>query len=287
MNSYNNNHLDEMLKVYGSRKAPYTFRVKQEGKKVKKRGFKPAFAVSCIACLLVCAVLGVGIFAGDLFAEEEAQGFVIGVSAAQGEDVAVGTERTALCEEDTPLIRLSKAQYELDGETVTVMSADGLVFKISGEDVVSYDIKAQKGTLDYVDFKAREEYRENGTDTEYLYFESSFENMKPFDESDPYRFVVGWTPDFELLNSHLRALTGGVDRNTKNPTDEQVHSMSEAYNSLLKSAEDFTKYFGDVITVTVHYEDNITETVKVKITLDENGYAFAEYEKVSENVVVY
>ncbi|MBQ8001461.1 MAG: hypothetical protein IJ298_09765 [Ruminococcus sp.] len=288
MNSEKRRSIDEMLKVYGSRKAPYTFRFKGEEKVMTtKRRFRPALAVSCIACLLVCAVLGVGIFAGDLFLPSESKGAVISVSAAQGEDVAVGTQRTALCRENAPLIRLSKAPSELYEDGFTAMSYSSLGFKISGEDIVSYDIKSQKGTLEYVDFKAYEEHKVNGADTEYLYFDSSFENMKPFDESDPYRFVIGWWPEFDRFNSDLRDFTGGVDRNTKNPTEEQMLSMGQAYDSLLKTAEDFTSYFGDTVTVTLHYSDGTTEVLNIEITLDENGYAYGEYEKVNEDVVVY
>ncbi len=283
MNNENRRDIDEMLKVYGSRKAPYTFRFKGEERVMTtKRRFRPALAVSCIVCLLVCAVLGVGIFAGDLFLPSESKGFGISVSAAHGEDIAVSTERTSVCRENNPMICLSTTP-----EDYTVMSEDSLAFKISGEDIVSYDIKALKGTLEYVDFKAYEEHKVNGADTEYLYFEKSFENMKPFDESDPYTFVIGWWHDHDRFNSDLRAFTGGVDRNTKNPTEEQKWSMSEAYNSLLKTAEDFTSYFGDTVTVTLHYSDGTTEVLNIEITLDENGYAYAEYEKVNEDVVVY
>lgn len=287
MNTEKKRSIDEMLKAYGSRKAPYTFRFKGEEKVMTtKRRFRPALAVSCIACLLVCAVLGVGIFAGGLFADD-AQGFGISVSAAQGEDIAVGTQRTAVNRENDPLIRLSKAPSELYEDGFTVMSESSLGLKISGENIASYDIKAQKGTLQYVDFKAYEEHKVNGADTEYLFFSNSFENMKPFDESDLYRFVIDWRPDMDQLNSDLRAFTGGVDRNTKNPTEEQMLSMGQAYDSLLKTAEDFTSYFGDTVTVTLRYSDGTTEVLNIEITLDENGYAYAQYEKVSEDVVVY
>lgn len=299
----NDKKLDEMLTTYGSRKAPYTFKVKWEEKTMtNKRNFRPAVAVVCVACLLMCAVFSGVLFADDLFGSDETlPKFLLSVSAAE-EDFVIGEDITII-NKDQPLVSVSRASMEFhpDGENisegrpvtegqdviiknVTCVSIDTLSFKISGEEVEFFDITAEKGLLDYCDFEV---YKNTGEKSEALNSDRTFEELKPFDENDPYRYVVGWYPDLEKFNADLREVTGGVDRTTKNPDMNQIEGLSKGYNALLKDVDDLNKYFGDTIKVILHYKDGTTEQVNIKITLGENGCACVQYENINENVDVY
>ncbi len=299
MNTEKRKNIDEILGVYGSRKAPYTFRFKGEKKVMtRKRRFRPALAISCTACLLVCAVLGVGLFANNFFKQDKMSDFVLSVSAAEQEIVI--SDEPALTK---PVINISETAYlfhvdgsniteknplEAGGKTVsrtlTIMSVDTLTFKIQGEKIKSFDISSENGMLDYFDYA---KYEDTGNKSDSLFMGSSFDNLKPFDEEDENRYVVGWCPDIEKFNESLREVTGGFDRYTKDPDMNVLEKLSEGYRTLLKNADDLTKHFGDTVTVNLHYTDGTEESVNIVITLDEYGYARVWYDCVEGNLNVY
>lgn len=296
----NDKKLDEMLTTYGSRKAPYIFKVKWEEKTMtNKRNFRPAVAVVCVACLLMCAVFSGVLFADDLFGSDvESPKFMLNVSAAEQEIVI--SEEPALTK---PVIHISEVtcDFHTDGSNIseknpleagektvsrkqTIMSVDTLSFKIQGEKIKSFDISSENSQLDYFDFA---KYEDTGDKAGSWFIDSSFDNLKPFDEEDENRYVVGWYPNIEKFNESLREVTGGVDRNTKDPGMNELERLSEGYKTLLKNADDLTKHFGDTVTVNLHYKDGTEESVNIVITLDENGYACVKYENINENVDVY
>lgn len=299
----NRKKIEEMLVTYGKRTAPYTFRVKAEAQKQRPSiSFRAVIATACALMLLLTGVTVFKVARDTEVSQGDAQdrGFVISVQATSGNEVELGEEAVCL-DLEKPLVKKSVgiSDFHKDGspssefnpasgedviyKELTTISIESLGLKISGEDIESYDVSSAQGELIWVDFKAREIYKETGAQTDYFHRGSEFENLEPFDEEDPYTYVVSWYPG-ELLNKDIFEATG-VDPTEKNLTLDKMSKISEATDELLQSGEDFTKYFGDVLTVTIHYNDKTTETVEIKITLDEHGYCYVE-NNISD-VVVY
>ena len=80
-----------------------------------------------------------------------------------------------------------------------------------------------------------------------------------------FGFSLELTPSIELPFLIVITTYRGADPES---VDELV---TKELNSRLKTADDYTKYFGDTLTITATYHNKTTETIRAVITLDKNG----------------
>ncbi len=134
------------------------------------------------------------------------------------------------------------------GDTVekrTVIVPSPISFKISGDKITSYSVECSG----------------NGS----LYSESASILKKG---KIPYKGnkVVNWIPNCEKLTKDLTADITMVPSTLKND-----RLASKEIDALLKTAKDYTKYFGGTVKITANYSDKTSQTITTKITLDEKG----------------
>ncbi len=139
--------------------------------------------------------------------------------------------------------KTSASENTVENRTVIVPSP--ISFKISGDKIVSYRVECSG----------------NGS----VYSEST-ENLKK--NKIPYKGneVVNWIPNCEKLAKALTADITMVPSTLKND-----RLASKELNALLKTADDYTKYFGGTVKITANYSDKTSQTITTKITLDKKG----------------
>lgn len=150
---------------------------------------------------------------------------------------------------------------------------------ISGENIESFDISADSGHFNYSqnnkDFEKSVSSHISEADIPYII---DNEHMDTYDYDNAQKNIkysksklLFWYPDISKLEADISKFAG--------------LSKEEAYNSCKKS--DFDKYYkaqteflknnklsdyiSDTFSITLHYNDNTTETVKIQVSADDNG----------------
>ena len=259
-----NASVDDKLRDFCRVSPPYNFVFRLEENTLKSRNLKPFVAVACAMMVLVCAVaFGIG-FGKDtaLTSEPENFGFIINARAESATDdyAEILTFESKKVNKDNPMVKI-------DDDKDYMLHFDHLALQIAGDEVVSYSVKAEKGQLHFHDSESRlSEKNVKGASTEvYDYFISSSELLDlPVDTKGTYLY---WLPNAEYVRSET--------------------SLGKYFVDCLKSAEDYNKYFADVVTLTVEYKDGSTKTVCINITFDEEGYVYAGLSEDSSELKFY
>lgn len=265
MNKYDKNlPLDKMLQDYCKVNPPYKFTVELEEPNMKPGRTKIFTAVACASLVLVCAVAFIAGFGNNFFTNStyDDSGFIINARAeGESEDNAemLSVEKTKINKE-FPLVDKSYA------ETKSALAFQHIALEITGDDVVSYDIKAERGTLHFRDELHRlgeKSVIEGGRFFDYFVVGAELYDLPAYTE-DTYLF---WLPDYESIN---------IDAST-----------FEAQCELLQAAEDYNKYFGDTITLTVEYEDGTKKSASIEISFDDEAYVYARMTANDDNINMY
>ena len=256
--------LNGLLSEYMSREPSYTFRVKREEEKVEKRDFKLTKILVCTSIVLIVALVGIGVFSNLPLKNPTDLGFMITAYAADetaDNGKVLGYEVTGL-NECGPLVSIEEDALHYDRITLSV----------TGKDVVSYDVKTVHGELNVFDRKNRI-IPENALGAEvYSYFAKGSElvDLPPAPVNYPEETQLYWYPDTDRIMDDI---------------DENGDVFAQQ-KMLLKSAEDFNRYFADTITVNVTYTDGKEESADIEITFDKKGYVSAVVKNNNEVVDV-
>lgn len=82
---------------------------------------------------------------------------------------------------------------------------------------------------------------------------------------------VNWIPNCDRLSRDMKANI------YMSPSTLENDKLADSeIKRLVKSASDYTKYFGATVRFGITFNDNRTETVKIRITLDKNGQYYVE-----------
>lgn len=272
--------LEKMLKDYCNVKPPYTFTIRQEENNMKSRKTKIFAAACCAALVLLCGTLftiGSANRQKALPEEDirtstdtkmESRNFFV-KAFAEGEDdnsqeLITSAKRI---NKDNPLI------VKDNSDSSKALAIDHIALEITGDNIENYDVKSENGNLHF--------YVINNESTHLL----TEKNISPEGTVQDY-FALG----SELFD--LPANVGGANRETYLfwlPDLEKIDNDAESFEEkceLLQSAEDYNKYFGDTITVSVTYKDGRTETAHIEITFDDDAYAYASISNEVEEVVM-
>jgi hypothetical protein len=85
---------------------------------------------------------------------------------------------------------------------------------------------------------------------------------------------INWIPNCEKLSRSLKA-----DMTMYPSTISNDRLLKKELSSALRTADDYTTYFGDTLRITARYKNNSTETLKAVITLDEKGSYYISTQK--------
>lgn len=308
--------LEELLKNYCKREPKYSFKFRTEEKVMKRKpNFRYAAATLCVAVMLFGGFIALQYtaFSGtdknsSVVSDNAAPGFIVTAYAAESDSgKADGTKLKSV---DTkinpkfPLVEKTYDNFEFDSqgksisednpleeceetkivENSCLLSFDYIGLEVTDKDIVSYDIRTDNGEFNYVDSEKMEKYKGKGnTDSSIIdkYFQKGSEiNGIPVDANNPNKSIVNWYPaPYKLFNEINK--TTGSDFNIDDYYNkfDIMSKMSPEIDERLKTAEDFTNYFGAVINITVHYKDGTSENGIIKIMLDEYGFATASITK--------
>lgn len=255
--------LEKRLQDFCNVSPPYKFSFRLEEENVKNKNIKPFIAVACAMLVLVCAVAFASGFGKDFVQTEKAEdfGFIINAYAEEAEDTitTINSNSTKIGKE----YALINKGYD---EKVSALSVDHIALELTGKDIVSYDIKAQNGILHFRDELSRlstDNVNEGGRVFDYFVAGSELYNL-PADTKETYLF---WLPGFDRIDA--------------------VAPTFEEQCVILNTAEDYNKYFGDTITLTVEYKDGSKKSVDIEISYDDEAYAYAKMSAVDENITMY
>ncbi len=261
----NTTNLNNLLSEYMRREPSYTFRVKTEDKRMKKRGFNMIKTVAVFSVILFVALVGVGIYSKLPQKNPTDLGFMITAYASDemsDKGKALGYKVTGL-NECGPLVTIEE----------DALHYDRLTLSITGENIESYDIEAEFGELNFFDTKNRIT-SENAFDAEvYSYFAkgSKLIDLPPAPVNNPDETQLYWYPDSRRIMAEM-------------DDDQEIFLQQK---EKLKSADDFNKYFSDIVTVTVRYTDGKTESAEIDLTFDSKGYVSAVVKSNSDLLTVY
>ena len=254
----NDIELDAMLKNYCKRKRQIALDVNLEQEKKSKNyaSLSPVIA----SVLLIAFAFGFVFFqpaktrnSFDL----APKGFTISASAAQREPVVLENVEVELCPKE------EKGLY------ADIIFEDGMVslepiwFNMNGENVETFDYKCENGELYYIipELKEQMETEKDSSITQNDYFQKGQKlECIPYNSEDPNYIFVSWYS--YRLDEEASAF---FDTDISEISDEDFRNYR---TERLKSAQDFTRYFGDTITVTAHYKDGKSETALIEITVE-------------------
>lgn len=244
--------VDDKLHDFCRVSPPYNFVFRLEENTMKSRNLKPFIAVACAMMVIVCAVaFGIG-FDKDATptSEPENYGFIINARAesSTADSAEILTFESKKVNKDNPMV-------QVDDDKDYMLHFDHLALELVGDEVLRYSVKAETGQLHFHDSASRlSEKNVKGASTEvYDYFVSGSELLDlPVDTKGTYLY---WLPDAEYVRSET--------------------SLEKHFSDCLKSAEDYNKYFADVVTLTVEYKDGSTKTLCINISFDGEGYVYA------------
>lgn len=146
--------------------------------------------------------------------------------------------------------------------------------KIISNNVESIDISSKDGAIAWYQNIKETNDNDLNSSSYLLRHDRSLNNLNAQDLSDRY---VCWYPDGTLTDEVLEHT--GVDLCNTDffSLKKDDFTKADSYsNAVLQTSKDFTKYFGDTLTITAHYTDGTTETAEIEITID--------YTKQSEDV---
>ena len=301
--------IDKMLNNYFSRKPSVTFSADFEKEKRSVFDMKANFIFRAAAVCACFAVLGVGIFSavhgqkvnnspeqiadnGDS-ESSECNAFVLTAYAAdidtQGNwntsmksfprrEKGIGefggvyySEENIYFLDDNPddnekssLISEALDRYLASGESKwngydvikkrdTSFEFYGINLNIDGENILTYDVECESGEV-------------------FCYSDANYDETinLPFDGEH----FVEWMADIEKIEKEVfLEIEGGMV--TAGTVDRRVEAAEKA----LQTAEDYTYYFGDTLTVTAHFKDGTAQRKHIYITLDSEGNYIINYDR--------
>ncbi len=265
----NDTDIDTMIANYCKRKKQTAFDFELQNKKTSLLHFcrsalaLPAVAIVLILSFAVIHILGTGNSNGT------PKGFLISASAAEREPIVLENLEVELCQKEEKGLY---ADIVCDNGEVSI---EPIWFNMKGENVKNFDYNCEKGQLHYVIPQLKEEMIEGESSiTQDDYFKKGKELKNiPYDKNNPEHIFVGWT-NFNL-DKEVEAHFG------KQFFEESFTDEVKAYKKeLLKTNEDFNRYFSDTITITAYYEDGTSETAVIEITIDtkeESGKIYGNY----------
>ena len=253
----NDKDIDTLLTNYCTRKKQIAFDVETENKKYSISNFKrSAFAIPAIAIILIFSFALLTII-GAQKSPATPKGFFISASAAEREPIVLENVEMELCPKDEKGLY---ADIVVDNGNVAI---EPIWFNMNGENVKTFDYKCEKGELQYVIPNLKDE-KLNGDSsiTQDDYFRKGKNlNDIPYDNKNPEHIFVSW---YNLsVDKEVEDYFGN------NFFDEAYTDEIQAYKKeLLKTNDDFNRYFSDTITITAHYVDGTSETAEIEITID-------------------
>ncbi len=254
----NDNKLDTMLSNYCTRKRQIAFDVNLEQEK-KSKNYASLFPV--IASVLLIAFTFGFVFFQPAKTENSfdvtPKGFTISASAAQREPVVLENVDVELCPKEEKGL-YADIVFE-DG----MISLEPIWFNMNGENVETFDYKCENGELYYIipELKEQMQTEKDSSITQNDYFQKGKKlEYIPYNSEDPNYIFVSWYS--YRLDEEASAF---FDTDISEISDEDFRNYR---TERLKSAEDFTRYFGDTITVTAHYKDGKSETAVIEITVE-------------------
>ncbi len=304
--SVNNDRLDEMLENYYGRDINESFAVRLEEKTMTKRNiYRYALAGLCVAVLL-----SAGLFAGNIFGGTSDKAIPVGFSiTAKAADIPASQPKKidsvakAVCEKNYGACGVLKTDSEArfgedgiliddadeygtnfpeEGERITTVAQKTLYFRgmninVSGDNISSIDLSCQDGKFTVVDMEAMAKYKNSGNDGDIdKYFKSSKEIKGiQYKEGGDNAIDISWLPSDDRFNAEIMK-TEGLEEIDYTHMDD-VLKVSEATDKLLQSAEDYNSYFGDALTITVHYNDGTSESANIEVSYDDNGGFLVNY----------
>ena len=277
----------------------------------KRNVFKYALAGLCVA-----ALLSAGLFAGNVFGSSGGSsggmlpiGFSITAKAAdipESQPKEIDNVVKAVCERNYGACGVLKTEGETrfgedgiliddadeygtnfpeEGEKITTITQKTLYFRgmsinVSGDNISSIDLSCQDGKFTVVDTEAMAKYKNSGNDGDVdKYFKKDKEikgiQYKDGSGNDDNAIDISWLPSDDRFNAEIMK-TEGMDEIDYTHMDDVV-KVSEATDKLLQSAEDYNSYFGDTLTVTVHYKDGTSESADIEVSYDDNGGFLVSY----------
>ncbi len=273
--------LEKMMQDYCKVGPPYEFTVNMEESYMKNRKNKIFAASACAALVLLCGTLftiGSANKQEALPTEDtkvsadtvmESRDFFV-KAFAEGEDAHSQELSTSAkrINKENPLIMKDNS------DSSRALATDHIALEITGDNIESYDVKSDNGNLYFYVFRNKSTYllteknvSPDGTLHDYFALGSELFDL-PADAGEINRGTyLFWLPDIEKINDDAKSF--------------------EEKCELLQTAEDYNKYFGDTITVSVTYKDGRTETARIEITFDDDAYAYASISNVVEEVVMY
>lgn len=304
--------LEEMLKNYCRRQPKHYFKYKADKAEEKTMKRKPSFKYAAVTlCILLMLFSGFAALQYTVFSginQNDPPGFFITAYAAEpenGENQGTRLDGVSTKISQQALVIKSCADRQFDSQenqtdsntnsagdgenTQTVKNACQLGFnyislEVSGDNITSYDISTDNGEFNFVDTDEMEKYKGSGN-TDRSIIDKYFHKGQtisgiPVDKNNPYKSVVTWYPSADKLFKEISNETGlPGDIDSYYISYDIMNKFSPEIDNRLHTAEDYTKYFGTDISITVHYNDGTSELGKIHITLDENGFASASVSK--------
>lgn len=261
--------LERKLQDFCNVSPPYKFSLRLEDNNMKTRNIKPYIAVACAMLVFVCAVaFAVGFSKGFVPNEKtEDFGFVVNAYALGAQDDSATPDSVEIS--STERTKINKEWAFIDKsytENSKSLGFQHIAFEIVGDDVKSFDIKTEHGKLHFSD-----ELNRLGADNVnkdgrvFDYFVAGYELYDlPADTEETYLF---WIPECDRIDA--------------------VAPTIEEKCEILNTAEDYNKYFGDTITLTVEYKDGSKKSADIVISYDDDAYVYAEMSAVDTDITMY
>lgn len=290
--------LEQMLSNYYSRTSERAFKIREKRRTSAKSTFLKTAAVGMctVAVLTVLVLPNDGLFKKDedtdiyTVSSSAENKFTINAYAAEATDLGVNFRINT--DEEYNLFGATMPRtevlYFLDDGNETLLEGDELDAYIeSGEtqyngcDVIAQEdialtigciiIDVQGQNLDHYDVTTESGDVFGNVDGDYLDMGKAIYDI-PYDEENPHNVLLEWMPSDEIYRKEIFGETGDETISIENC---QKHLA--AAEEKLKTAEDYTRMFGDTVTINVYYKDGTSEVMTAVITLDENGYYSVDY----------
>ncbi len=134
-----------------------------------------------------------------------------------------------------------------------VISPSPIEFQVTGDDVVTYTVRCG----------------ENGS-----VYNSKSENISGKAQSYKNRKSFSWLPNCKKLSS---ALSTDITKIPSTLVNDRVTTAE--LGSMLRTAADYTGYFGDTLKISATCKDGSEDSLTVRITLDEKGRYYISTER--------
>lgn len=304
----NDEQLENMLRNYCTRSRENAFDVRQ---KCRSHLYNKKYFKIGVVSLSLALVLSFGIFASQFSNiinynsvnianngttqnvssenSKEPKGFIVKAFAAEVNDkepVIVRNEKTYDSYTFDITKRLETVQFKEDGSILTgddfdydgeltecqiiTFSIQPFYFSVEGDDITSYDISCEKGELHtYIDSLKTQMIDGDNSISQDDYFKKGKSLSVVYDSENPDYMQAFWNPGNYLDKKILEDT--GIDTSTE-LSDEECKRVSEYKEKHLQNSDDYTEYFGDTISITVHYKDGTTEQAQIEISIDYKSY---------------